>query len=1197
MKKLFSNAIGKVFTFSRDQVTVEDIIAEGGFAIVFLVKGRSGKHYALKRIYVNNEHDLNICKREIKIMSTLTGHKNIIPYVDSSITKTSNGIYEVLILMEYCKDGHVVQLMNERLNVGFMESEVLKIFCDVTEAVSRLHHCQTPIIHRDLKVENVLIHHTGNYMLCDFGSATGKVLHPKQQGVQNIKDEIERYTTLSYRSPEMIDLYSETPITTKADIWALGCLLYKLCYFTLPFGESSLAIQNGHFTIPDDSKFSHDMHCLINYMLEVDPDKRPDIYQVSYLAFKLRGIPTPVQNLHGTTPPDPSSLVLPLTESEYKAQQGRNQKAASISRATAAQPEVSTSVTPRQRPKPTQSFRSANPHLPTPRNRQSTTNATAQASQQQQQTLQQHAALQQQQQQQQQQLQQQQQQLQQQQLQQQQWNQQQQYVKQQQYLQQQQYVQRQKQQQLQLQHQQHQLQQQQHLQQLKQQQHIQQQQLQRQQQLQMQQQLQQQQQMQQQQQIQQQQMQQQQQQMQQAQLMQQYQQYGAQQQPGYYPTQQTQNQQYPATPAQQYPQFPPQQPTSFPQAQFSPSPQQQYYQQQPQVATSQLVVKDTPDSPPAQLQNPFPAADGSSKSMNPFTDDFCLISEDTVLDQEFDALRKTQTDVSSGVSKAQNMDIPEPPPDDTSFDAFGATPFVKAPEGIDVSLPSKSQSPFQEPEAKPVVDMFGSTIFVKDIPSPPPMDGFEDNFSQKKADNGFEDDFTQTSVKASAEVGFEDNFGPTVSCNVDAFGSHPFVAKNDSMNDSDLNQKGDVQSFGYDTFEDSHSYQLEMKKKAEKHKHRGIFDGSGSSDEDDDNSDSDSDGHEDDPVASKPLINIDENLSDSELSGLNLQDTSSRRSRVGHQPDLSQPLFASQRTATSRNTASSCTLTPPLSPPNAEETDFFRESPFDTKFLQQPHHKRQDSTSSNGSDIFSKAPFPAKNPEPQASNPTPPTSPVKLDPFGVQAFASDMKGTSEDLFGAVPFDAVATGLTDPGPRLHGKHKVQQTQGCTKKQHVDNSAGAVRKSRGTPSGSRRRRSGSNSSRSSRKSSSSSNSLKSSPSTLPRRRNSADSLDAFGSRPFNPHSSDSTRERSHSDDTVNVVVDSGITITNEFDDFDPRAASTITTPTVNIPQSPHFDPFGAAPFKPPVKTFVESTENPAIKRQNAKKGRRLPQAPSI
>lgn len=48
--------------------------------------------------------------------------------------------------------GSVIQVMNERIDSGFTEKEILKIFCDTCEAVSRLHHCQTPIIHRDLKV-------------------------------------------------------------------------------------------------------------------------------------------------------------------------------------------------------------------------------------------------------------------------------------------------------------------------------------------------------------------------------------------------------------------------------------------------------------------------------------------------------------------------------------------------------------------------------------------------------------------------------------------------------------------------------------------------------------------------------------------------------------------------------------------------------------------------------------------------------------------------------------------------------------------------------------------------------------------------------------------------------------------------------------------------------------------------------------
>lgn len=189
-------------------------------------------------------------------------------------------------------------MMNARLNVGFTEQEVLQIFGDIAEAVSRLHHCQTPIIHRDLKVENILQNDAQNFVLCDFGSATARVLNPNTHGLTNVEEEIQKYTTLSYRSPEMVDLYSNKSISTKADIWALGCLLYKLCFFTLPFGESTLAIQSGNFFIPDSSKYSRGMHQLIKYMLEPDQEKRPNVWQVCEIAFPLQGKDNPVTNLH-----------------------------------------------------------------------------------------------------------------------------------------------------------------------------------------------------------------------------------------------------------------------------------------------------------------------------------------------------------------------------------------------------------------------------------------------------------------------------------------------------------------------------------------------------------------------------------------------------------------------------------------------------------------------------------------------------------------------------------------------------------------------------------------------------------------------------------------------------------------------------------------------------------------------------------
>ncbi|KAH8873690.1 AP2-associated protein kinase 1 [Schistosoma japonicum] len=310
--------VGRNFKLGSFTLIVESVIAEGGFGVVFRVVSQHGHTYALKRTCVNNSHDLAVCKREITIVSSLS-HKNILRYVDSKITDIQPGIHEALLLTAYYP-GSLSQLINERKqHQRFTEAEVLRIFSDICEAVCRLHHCKTPIIHRDLKIENILIDERNNFILCDFGSATSRVLHPGVHGISRCEEEISRYTTLAYRAPEMVSLSTSVPLGPQIDIWALGCILYCLCFFNLPFGDSILAIQSGNCSLPDNSPYSERLHKLIGYILCVDPFKRPDIYQVCALVFALVGRNNPAQNLSNLSVPLWKDLTVPPRESQLKS--------------------------------------------------------------------------------------------------------------------------------------------------------------------------------------------------------------------------------------------------------------------------------------------------------------------------------------------------------------------------------------------------------------------------------------------------------------------------------------------------------------------------------------------------------------------------------------------------------------------------------------------------------------------------------------------------------------------------------------------------------------------------------------------------------------------------------------------------------------------------------------------------------------
>jgi len=317
-------APGTKIQVGSHRVVIEKYLSEGGFAHVYVVRvpmpDGTQEQAVLKRVAVPDKEQLATMRTEVETMKKLKGHKHIVTYIDSHASQLKGGGYEVFLLMEWCSGGGLIDFMNTRLQNRLTEPEILKIISDASEGVACMHYLKPPLLHRDLKVENILISSAPTsskklYKLCDFGSTA-----PPRPAATNaaegrlIEEDVQRHTTLQYRSPEMIDVYRKKPIDEKSDIWALGVLLYKLCYYTTPFEEQGqMAILTARFKYPAYPVFSDRLKLLIGKasglssildlmhdtatMLAEDSKKRPNIYEVICRLCAMRGVEVPIKDV------------------------------------------------------------------------------------------------------------------------------------------------------------------------------------------------------------------------------------------------------------------------------------------------------------------------------------------------------------------------------------------------------------------------------------------------------------------------------------------------------------------------------------------------------------------------------------------------------------------------------------------------------------------------------------------------------------------------------------------------------------------------------------------------------------------------------------------------------------------------------------------------------------------------------------
>ncbi|XP_070700495.1 NUAK family SNF1-like kinase 2 [Pempheris klunzingeri] len=242
-----------------------ETLGKGTYGKVKKAKERSGRLVAIKSIRkekIKDEQDLVHIRREIEIMSSLC-HPHIITIYEVFENKD-----KIVIVMEYASRGDLYDYICDKRNVS--EREARHFFRQIVSAV---HYChQNGIVHRDLKLENILLDGNGNVKIADFG-------------LSNLYHGDEYLQTFCgsplYASPEIVN--GRPYRGPEVDTWSLGVLLYTMVHGTMPFdghNHKTLVqqISTGNYRKPNNPS---DACGLIRWMLMVNPERRATIEEIA----------------------------------------------------------------------------------------------------------------------------------------------------------------------------------------------------------------------------------------------------------------------------------------------------------------------------------------------------------------------------------------------------------------------------------------------------------------------------------------------------------------------------------------------------------------------------------------------------------------------------------------------------------------------------------------------------------------------------------------------------------------------------------------------------------------------------------------------------------------------------------------------------------------------------------------------------
>lgn len=202
-------------TFLQQRYRIKKQIGQGGMGAVYVATDeRFGSTVAIKETLCMDDNFRRAIEREARLLNSLK--HSALPRVSDHFEEANSQF----LVMEYIP-GEDVGTMLETDHSTFSVEQVLKWADQLLDALDYLHNQEMPVIHRDIKPQNLKINSRGEIILLDFGLAKG---NPTDASHQTAAKSVFGYSR-NYASLEQIQGTGTDP---RSDLYSLAATLYHL---------------------------------------------------------------------------------------------------------------------------------------------------------------------------------------------------------------------------------------------------------------------------------------------------------------------------------------------------------------------------------------------------------------------------------------------------------------------------------------------------------------------------------------------------------------------------------------------------------------------------------------------------------------------------------------------------------------------------------------------------------------------------------------------------------------------------------------------------------------------------------------------------------------------------------------------------------------------------------------------------------